>query len=68
MIKQVRSCVDIPIIVGGGIRDASTATDKIAAGADIIVTGNLLRSDNGIVVMKEIAQAVARKKSSSKRQ
>jgi len=56
MIKQVRSCVDIPIIVGGGIRDASTAS------ADIIVTGNLLRSDNGIVVMKEIAQAVTRKK------
>jgi phosphoglycerol geranylgeranyltransferase len=60
MIKLVRSSVDIPIIVGGGIRDAKTARDKLHAGANIIVTGNLLRRQNGLAVMKEIATVVAR--------
>jgi heptaprenylglyceryl phosphate synthase len=58
MIAMVRSQVEIPIIVGGGIRDATTARKKIDAGADIIVTGNLLRRSNGIAVMREIAAAV----------
>jgi heptaprenylglyceryl phosphate synthase len=44
--------------VGGGIRDARTAVEKIKAGADIIVTGNLLQSKDGLAVMKEIAVAV----------
>jgi phosphoglycerol geranylgeranyltransferase len=58
MIQLVRSYVDIPIIVGGGIRDAQTALAKLDAGADIIVTGNLLRHSNGLETMKEIARAV----------
>ncbi|MCL2689850.1 MAG: geranylgeranylglyceryl/heptaprenylglyceryl phosphate synthase [Chitinispirillia bacterium] len=58
MIKAVRSCVDIPIIVGGGIRDKAAALEKLDAGADIIVTGNLLQSSGGLEVMKEIAQCV----------
>ena len=62
MIKLVRSYVDIPIIVGGGIRDAKTAQAKLRAGADIIVTGNLLRQKNGLSVMKEIAAIVKSKK------
>lgn len=58
MIKLVRAYTEIPIIVGGGIRDAATATEKLAAGADIIVTGNVLRKENGLTMMKEIAAAV----------
>jgi phosphoglycerol geranylgeranyltransferase len=58
MISLVSSVVDIPVIVGGGIRDAKTAVEKIKAGADIIVTGNLLQSKGGLAVMKEIAAAV----------
>ena len=58
MIAMVRSQVEIPIIVGGGIRDAATAKEKLEAGADIIVTGNMLRRKNGIEVMREIAAAV----------
>ena len=58
MIKMVRSQVDIPVIVGGGIRDAATAREKLEAGADIIVTGNLLRQKNGIATMKKIAAVV----------
>jgi phosphoglycerol geranylgeranyltransferase len=58
MIAMVRSQVEIPIIVGGGIRDAATAKEKLDAGADIIVTGNMLRRNNGLEVMREIAAVV----------
>lgn len=58
LIGAVKSQVDIPIIVGGGIRDKETALEKLHAGADIIVTGNVLNSESGKERMKEIAQAV----------
>ena len=58
MITAVRKVVDIPIICGGGIRDAETAIEKVKAGADIIVTGNLLRKADGLEVMKSIAKAL----------
>jgi phosphoglycerol geranylgeranyltransferase len=58
MIKAVRACVEIPIIVGGGIKDKETAVEKLKAGADIIVTGNLLQKENGLEMMREVAKAV----------
>ena len=58
MIQSVKAYVDIPLIVGGGIRDAETARKILDAGADIIVTGNLLQSKGGKAVMAEIAEAV----------
>jgi phosphoglycerol geranylgeranyltransferase len=58
LIREVRQYVDVPIIVGGGIRDAKTAKGMIAAGADIIVTGNMLRKPGGRQRMREIAKAV----------
>lgn len=62
MIRMVRKYVDIPVIVGGGIRSASTAAEKIDSGADIIVTGNLLHKKNGIRIMKDIAKVVKSKR------
>jgi phosphoglycerol geranylgeranyltransferase len=58
MIAKVKENVTLPIICGGGIRDAKTAIEKLKAGADIIVTGNLLRKHGGEKKMKEIAVAV----------
>lgn len=58
MIAQVKAHIELPLIVGGGIRDAATAKAKLAAGADIIVTGNVLRSEGGVSVMGEIAAVV----------
>ena len=58
LIGAVKDYVDIPVIVGGGIRDAESAVKKLDAGADIIVTGNLLRLDNGVERMKAIAGAI----------
>lgn len=42
IIRAVKHAVQIPVIVGGGIRDAEAAHDAIRAGADIIVTGTLV--------------------------
>jgi phosphoglycerol geranylgeranyltransferase len=42
MIKKVKSNIDIPLIVGGGIRTPDTARTAAKAGADIIVTGTVV--------------------------
>lgn len=41
LIKVARESCNLPIIVGGGIRDASTARAASEAGADWIITGNI---------------------------
>ena len=58
MIKEVKRNVDIPVIVGGGIRDAKTARAIVTAGADIVVTGNMLKKPGGRENMRQIARAV----------
>ena len=45
MITAVKENVDIPLLVGGGIRDAKTANEKVKAGADIIITGTALEKN-----------------------
>ncbi len=42
MIRKVRQDIDLPLIVGGGIRTPELAISKCAAGADLIVIGNVL--------------------------
>jgi len=42
MIKLVKSQLTVPLIVGGGIREGPTAKTAVEAGADIVVTGNLI--------------------------
>jgi len=42
IIKYVKNFVKIPLVIGGGIRTPETAFEKSEAGADIIVTGNIL--------------------------
>lgn len=44
LIRHVRRAISLPIIVGGGIRDAHTAYEIIKAGANIVVTGTLIES------------------------
>ena len=41
LIKVARESCDLPIIVGGGIRDPQAARDASEAGADWIITGNI---------------------------
>jgi len=42
MVRAVKRAIDVPLIVGGGLRTAEQAHDAITAGADIIVTGTLV--------------------------
>jgi phosphoglycerol geranylgeranyltransferase len=44
MIRAVKSVVDATLIVGGGIKTKEQALTAVSAGADIIVTGNLVES------------------------
>ncbi len=42
MIRAVREAIDIPLIVGGGIRTPQQVKKIVNAGADIIVTGTIV--------------------------
>lgn len=56
MIEEVRKAVDIPIIVGGGINTGSKAKAILSAGADIIVVGNGIEKNFGLI--KEISEVI----------
>lgn len=45
IISEVKKNIDIPIIVGGGIRTHAQFTEAANAGANLIVIGNSLESD-----------------------
>lgn len=45
LIREVKDELNIPLIVGGGIRDPKTARAKVKAGADVIVTGTIAEKD-----------------------
>ena len=48
MISSVKKNINIPLIVGGGIRDVETAREKAHAGADIIITGTTLEKEKNL--------------------
>jgi phosphoglycerol geranylgeranyltransferase len=48
MIQSVKKNINIPLIVGGGIRTVKTAKQKARAGADIIVTGTAIEQENDV--------------------
>ena len=56
MIRQVATCIDVPLIIGGGILSPEKAYLNCKAGADIIVVGNAIEKD--LRLIKEIASAV----------
>ena len=56
MIQKVAGCIDVPLIVGGGITTAEKAYLNCKAGADVIVVGNAIEKDSSLI--KEIANAV----------
>jgi phosphoglycerol geranylgeranyltransferase len=60
MINAVKHLLDIPLIVGGGIKTKEQAKDAASAGADIIVTGNLTESSDANQRISEIIQAIKR--------
>lgn len=53
IIKQVKSNINIPLLVGGGIDTAAKARLVIKSGADIVVIGNALEKD--IFLIKKLS-------------
>ena len=56
MISTVKKSIDIPLIVGGGIKNGIQASAKCKAGADIIVVGNAIENNKEII--SDIANAI----------
>lgn len=42
VVSAVKKVAEVPLIVGGGIRDAGKAAEIASAGADIVVTGTIV--------------------------
>ena len=62
MARQLKIIMpDIPIIVGGGIISPKTAREIIDAGADVIVTGNLVEGKGDVArQLEKIIKALGR--------
>ena len=59
MITAIKHEIDLPLIVGGGIRTAKIVESVLAAGADIIVTGTAVESADDLDgKLTEIVKAV----------
>ncbi|MEA2089557.1 MAG: geranylgeranylglyceryl/heptaprenylglyceryl phosphate synthase [Thermoproteota archaeon] len=58
MIQVVKKFVDIPLIVGGGIRNGGQAKKIAHAGADIVVTGNVIEEGNTREKIKELVESI----------
>ncbi len=59
MIKTCKENLDIPLVVGGGIRYAEQARARVEAGADIIVTGTVLEESSNLSSrIKDLIEAI----------
>lgn len=58
MIAAVEKYVELPLIVGGGIRSPEEAVKKVKAGASFIVTGTILEDNGNHHMIKEFSKAI----------
>jgi len=58
MIRMVKEVIDVPLIVGGGIRTGEQAKEAVGAGADILVTGTLIEELGGKDVIRELIESM----------
>lgn len=49
MIKRVSDHVDVPIIVGGGLKTPEMAKERFEAGATVVVVGNAIEKDGSLL-------------------
>ena len=59
MIRMVKQNIDIPLIVGGGIRTAAAFQNACDAGANVVVTGNILEQKPEL--MRDFYEIIAMK-------
>jgi putative glycerol-1-phosphate prenyltransferase len=58
IVKEVKRTIDIPLIVGGGIKEPKVAAAKVENGADFIVIGNALEAHKNEERLKDFAKAI----------
>ncbi len=58
MVRAVTKTLDIPVIVGGGIRSGEAAQRKVEAGADFVVVGNFFEYKDNWGEIKEFAKVI----------
>ncbi len=58
MISYVKKSISVPLIVGGGIRDATAAREVRDAGADVIVTGTIVEENGYLSRLESIINAI----------
>lgn len=58
MIQMVKNQIDIPLIVGGGIKTGEQAKKAVSAGADLIVTGTVIEQDVGQTKIRELIENI----------
>ena len=56
MIAKVSACIEVPLVVGGGIMDPEKAYLNCKSGADVIVIGNAIEKDASLI--REMSAAI----------
>ena len=56
MIEAVSNTIDIPLIIGGGIKTPEKALENVNAGADLIVIGDIIEKEPSL--LPELADAI----------
>jgi len=59
LIRGIKQYVQLPLIVGGGIKSPDDAHDKVVAGANLVVIGQKLQEDHTLTA--EFANAIKHK-------
>ncbi|MFZ1082343.1 MAG: geranylgeranylglyceryl/heptaprenylglyceryl phosphate synthase [Candidatus Kryptoniota bacterium] len=62
MVQMVSKSLNIPVAVGGGIKNPEIANELARAGASFVVTGNFFEDNGNSGMLKEFAKAVHFKK------
>jgi heptaprenylglyceryl phosphate synthase len=55
---MVSNSIDVPLIVGGGIKSSKQAQNAASAGADVIVTGNVVESKGYFDKVSKIIKSI----------
>jgi phosphoglycerol geranylgeranyltransferase len=58
MIRSVKRSIEVPLVVGGGIRSREQALAAASAGADVIVTGNMVENTGVRQKVSEIIEGI----------
>ena len=58
MVTMVKKSLDVPLIVGGGIRTSADAEAVVKAGTDAIVTGTITEEDKSGKMIRDIIRSI----------